>query len=279
VNGLQDAQLETATDIHSLVQNAHDVDLRPGSAIKYNVRTGQNLEVPTTNFIALAPKIGIVRHRFDSCFDFTDVPFGLLLVPLANRISPDLIEILSCQGREGIARHYLAGFDFRLRAIKASKSKGFDGQLFSPAISADRSAASFASSSSRSLRLARTTSLAEPSRPCDTCVSMKLLKCSPKINDVFLATDSSSTTIDTIIWYQTSTLPPPASESDDAVRSLPRVDLVEAKSWNHRGSCVSEDRIAPSPRLVSCRCGPNACATQPVFCPDISDSESPPSFP
>src|SRR5437764_10957559 len=78
--------------------------------------------------------IEFVRHRFDSRFDFTDVPFALLLVPLANRIGPDLIEILSCQGRESIARHYLVGFDFRLRAIKASKSKGFDGPLFSPAI-------------------------------------------------------------------------------------------------------------------------------------------------
>src|ERR1700733_4806844 len=122
-------------EVHTFMQNTFYVNPNIDKAKEYDMRAGRIFVIARTNFFTGRAPFWIGGNSFDSCFEITYIDFSLIYIPVFCRIIPYLIDIILRQWRKNVTWHYMF-VSCRLRAMKASKSKGVDGPLFSPSIRA-----------------------------------------------------------------------------------------------------------------------------------------------
>lgn len=112
--------------------------------------------------VAFVPSAGVVSNRLYRCPNVTNIAIRPVFTPTLRAVVPDLSDIPLRQRGENEKPHQAADLFRRFDARNASKSNATAGPLSSPATKAATNASRLASFSSRSLKPARTTSLAEP---------------------------------------------------------------------------------------------------------------------
>src|SRR5581483_9240933 len=158
--------LEMLLEVHATVQDGYDVDAALDAPVEEDVRAGGILPVAPSDFVTGAAPARFLRDRLYRFLHDAKVVLRLLRAPSFHAVGPNVLEVGTSARREDIAAHVPAFAPrlllWRLRSMNSSKSKGVEGPLCSPSISAARRASTLISRSSSRRSPARTTSLAEP---------------------------------------------------------------------------------------------------------------------
>lgn len=87
-------------EVHALMQNADDFDVRRYQAIKQQVRPGRILPIAASYIVAGFSELRISRNQSDRGFNLTDVKFGLVHAPNDGCMIPNPIDIPLGTGRQ-----------------------------------------------------------------------------------------------------------------------------------------------------------------------------------